>query len=204
MDYLLYSDLFHRGSYYTCDVTTTRPRVQLWPRLSRWIHRSVTFCETWWPRGLSAWSHADKCQSAGTWGRSPFSSGCRLSSVQLQNSSLWAVLCSSGWPSWCCSQCWPEWTESGTHWKTMNNDKSSTYINLNLKGGIYVTMGWVVMGWMKVLVDLFLTEKMSSSGEKEGETPRSTVSEQYETEPLPKSTNTYFNPLHTESFSTRT
>lgn len=129
IDCLLYNDRHHTVSFDACDFTTTTLRSRSWPRLSRWKHRSVTFCETWWPQGLSAWWDADKCQSAGTWGRSPFSSDCRLSSARLQNSSLWAVLCSSGWPSWCCSQYSPGGEDIRTEWKIQqNNNQLNTCI----------------------------------------------------------------------------
>lgn len=65
----------------------TRLRVRSWPRLSRWKRRNVTFCGTWWPQGLSSGWGADKCQSGGTWGTSPFSSGCRLATGPLRSSS---------------------------------------------------------------------------------------------------------------------
>lgn len=97
----------------------TRPKGHLWPRLCRWRHRSVTFCETYWPRGLSSWWDADNCQSWGTWGTSPFSSSCRLAAALFQNSPLWAVLSSSECSSWCCSQCWPVRKKIRTQWKTV-------------------------------------------------------------------------------------
>lgn len=112
MDYLLHNNpVILHNDWATSEMLllfTTR-QVQFWARLSRWIHRSVTFCETWWLLGLFSWWCADKCQNAETLGRSPFSSGWRLSSGLLQNSYLWAVPCSSGWPSWCYSQYWPDW-----------------------------------------------------------------------------------------------
>lgn len=100
----------------------TRLKVQSWPRLYRWIHRSVTFCETSWPRGLSSWWDADKCQSGGTWSRSPFSSSCKFAAGLPQNSSLLALRCSSELPSWCCSRCWPELKKIRTQWKTVQNE----------------------------------------------------------------------------------
>lgn len=99
-------------------VAFTRLRARSWPRLSRWRRRSVTFCGTWWLPGLSSWWDADKCQSGGTWGTSPFSSGCRPAAGLLQNSLWWAGPRSSWWPSWCCSRCWPDGQKNRKGWRT--------------------------------------------------------------------------------------
>lgn len=90
-----------------CNIPSTRLRAGLVPP-SRWTRRSVTFCGTWWLRDPSSGWGAGKCHSAGTWGSSPFSSGCRPSSERLQKCSLLGVTCWPWWPSWCYSQCWPD------------------------------------------------------------------------------------------------
>lgn len=86
----------------------TKLRARSWLPRARWTRRSVTFCGTWWLRGPSSEWCACKCQSAGTLGRSPFSSGWRLSSGLRRSSPALGAPCFSGRPSLCCSRCWPE------------------------------------------------------------------------------------------------